>query len=141
MPLTQDAVTQFRSQLRGEVIEPGDAAYEEARKVYNGMIDKKPRLIAKCVDVADVMTAVKFGRAQSIRVSIRGGGHNAGGLGIADDALVITSIPRRVPCGSAADAFGATSITPPTHSDSQCLPALSAPPESAASPWAAGSDT
>jgi FAD/FMN-containing dehydrogenase len=89
MPLTQDAVTQFRSQLRGEVIEPGDAAYEEARKVYNGMIDKKPRLISKCVDVADVMTAVKFGRAQSIRVSIRGGGHNAGGLGIADDALVI----------------------------------------------------
>ncbi len=87
--LTQESIAQFRAQLRGELIEPGDAAYEAARKVYNGMIDKKPRLIAKCVDVADVIAAVKFGRANSIRVSIRGGGHNAGGLGVCDDALVI----------------------------------------------------
>ena len=71
------------------MIEPGSSAYENARKVYNGMIDKKPRLIAKCVDVADVIAAVKFGRTSGLRVSIRGGGHNAGGLGIADDALTI----------------------------------------------------
>src|ERR1051325_489319 len=87
--VNQEALTQFRSQLRGELIQPGDPGYENARKVYNGMIDKKPSLIAKCVDAADVIAAVKFGRASGLRVSVRGGGHNAGGLGIWDDALTI----------------------------------------------------
>src|SRR6266576_3007682 len=87
--LQQDAINQFRSQLRGELIEPADAGYEEARKVYNAMISRKPRLIARCTDVADVMAAVRFGRENNLRVSIRGGGHNAGGLGICDDGLVI----------------------------------------------------
>ncbi|HTM51045.1 MAG TPA: FAD-binding oxidoreductase [Bryobacteraceae bacterium] len=87
--LQQDTIQQFRTQLRGELIEPTDAAYEEARKVYNAMISRKPRLIARCADVADVMTAVRFGRENGIRVSIRGGGHNAGGLGVCDDGLVI----------------------------------------------------
>jgi FAD/FMN-containing dehydrogenase len=86
---TPETIAQFRAQLRGELIEPGSASYETARKVYNAMIDKKPRLIAKCVDVADVIAAVKFGRTSGLRVSIRGGGHNVGGLGIADDALTI----------------------------------------------------
>ena len=80
--MQQEAITQFKSQLRGELIEPADPRYDEARKVYNAMISRKPRLIAKCADVADVMTAVHFGREQNIRVSIRGGGHNAGGLGV-----------------------------------------------------------
>jgi len=84
-----EAITQFKSQLRGELIEPADAAYEDARKVYNAMISRKPRLIAKCADVADVITAVNFGREHGIRVSIRGGGHNAGGLGVCEDGLVI----------------------------------------------------
>lgn len=53
----QQSITEFRCQLRGVVIEPDDAAYHEARKVYNGMIDRKPRLIARCTDVADVMAA------------------------------------------------------------------------------------
>ena len=61
--ISQEEIAQFRAQLRGELLEPGSAAYENARKVYNGMIDKKPRLIAKCTDVADVIAAVKFGRA------------------------------------------------------------------------------
>jgi len=87
--VTQDDIAHFRGQFRGELIEPGSSAYDNARKVYNGMIDKKPRLIAKCVDVADVIAAVNFGRASGLKVSIRGGGHNAGGLGIADDALTI----------------------------------------------------
>lgn len=86
---TPEAIVQFRAQLRGELIEPGNSGYDTARKVYNAMIDKKPRLIAKCVDVADVIAAVKFGRASGLRVSVRGGGHNAGGLGIWDDALTI----------------------------------------------------
>jgi len=83
------ALAEFKTQFRGSLIEPGDARYDEERKVYNGMISRKPCLIAKCTDVADVITAVRFGREQQLLVSIRGGGHNAGGLGICDDGLVI----------------------------------------------------
>src|SRR5262249_12070671 len=79
----------FRSQLRGNLIEPEDAGYQEARMVYNAMISRKPRLIAQCADVADVIAAVHFGREHGLLVSIRGGGHNAGGLGVCDDGLVI----------------------------------------------------
>src|SRR5207244_12421447 len=71
------------------LMEPTDASYDEARKVYNAMISRKPRLIACCADVADVMAAIRFGRENDLRVSIRGGGHNAGGLGVCDDGLVI----------------------------------------------------
>jgi FAD/FMN-containing dehydrogenase len=83
------AIADFRASLRGELIEPGDAGYDAARKVYNAMIDRRPRLIARCADVADVMAAVNFGREQKLLVAIRGGGHNAGGLGVCDDGLVI----------------------------------------------------
>lgn len=79
----------FASHLRGELIRPSDAGYEQARKVYNGMIDKRPGLIARCVDVADVIQAVNFARENNLTVAIRGGGHNGGGLGICDDGLVI----------------------------------------------------
>ena len=89
----QEAITEFRGQFRGAVIEPQDAAYGEARKVYNGMIDRKPRLIAKCSDVADVMTAVRMATANKLKVSIRGGGHNAAGLGVCDDGMVIDLAP------------------------------------------------
>ncbi len=75
--------------LRGELIQPGDDGYEAARKVYNGMIDRYPALIARCADVADVIAAVNFARENKLLVSIRGGGHNAGGLGVCDDGLVI----------------------------------------------------
>lgn len=91
--LQQDAIAQLRSQFRGEVIEPEDPRYNDVRKVYNAMIDRKPRLFAQCADAADVMTAVRWARANEIRVAVRGGGHNAGGLGIADDALVIDLSP------------------------------------------------
>jgi hypothetical protein len=89
----QQAIIDFRSQFRGTVVEPEDAAYQEARKVYNGMIDRKPRLIAKCTDAADVMTAVRMAKANGLRVSIRGGGHNAAGLGVCDDGMVIDLAP------------------------------------------------
>jgi FAD/FMN-containing dehydrogenase len=91
----QDAITAFRGQFRGEVIEPTDARYDEARKVYNGMIDRKPRLIAQCADPADVMTAVRMARQNGLKVSIRGGGHNAAGLGVCDDGMVIDLAPIR----------------------------------------------
>jgi hypothetical protein len=60
--LNEATVATFKAGLRGELIEPGDPRYDEARRVYNAMIDRRPRLIARCVDVADVITAVNFGR-------------------------------------------------------------------------------
>ena len=89
----QEAIQEFRGQFRGAVLEPGDAGYEEARKVYNAMIDRRPRLIAQCTDVADVIAAVRMAKANDLRVSVRGGGHNAAGLGVCDDGLVIDLAP------------------------------------------------
>jgi FAD/FMN-containing dehydrogenase len=88
-------ITEFRNQLRGELIEPGDERYDLERKVYNAMIDRKPRMIVRCSDVADVIASVRFAHKQKIQVSIRGGGHNAGGLGVWDDCLVIDLSPIR----------------------------------------------
>jgi len=84
-----ETIASFRASLRGPLITPDDPQYDEARKVYNGMIDRRPGLIARCADVADVQTAVNFAREQKLLVSIRGGGHNAIGLGVCDDGLVI----------------------------------------------------
>ncbi len=86
--MTLDVET-FEASLRGELIGPDDEGYDAARQVYNAMIDRRPRLIAYCVDVADVITAVNFARDNSITLAVRGGGHNGGGLGVVDDGLVI----------------------------------------------------
>ena len=87
--LNEAAIAAFQVGLRGELIQPGDPGYDAARKVYNAMIDRRPRLIVRCADVADVIAAVKFAREHQLRVAVRGGGHNAGGLGVCDDGLVI----------------------------------------------------
>ena len=79
----------LKASVRGELIQPGDASYDAARKVYNGMIDRHPALIVRCTDVADVIASVNFAREHGLLVSVRGGGHNAGGLGVCDDGLVI----------------------------------------------------
>ncbi len=89
MSMNENSIKELKTNLRGAVIEPGDQGYDEARKVYNAMIDKKPRLIARCVDVADVIRCVNFARENDVLLAIRSGGHNAGGLGICDDGLVI----------------------------------------------------
>lgn len=75
--------------VRGDVITAADARYDEARAVYNAMIDKHPAVIVRCVDTADVVTAVRFAREHALDIAVRGGGHNAAGLGVADDALVV----------------------------------------------------
>ena len=75
--------------LRGRVIRPGDSDYDTARALYNGMIDKRPALIARCVDVADVIAAVNYAREKGLLLAIRGGGHNGPGLGSCNDGLVI----------------------------------------------------
>jgi FAD/FMN-containing dehydrogenase len=80
---------ELRGKLRGELILAGDASYDEARKLYNGMIDKRPAAIARCVDAADVMACVNYARERSLLLAIRGGGHNGPGLGSCNDGLVI----------------------------------------------------
>jgi len=85
----QKAVEQLIPQFRGNILTPSDEGYEAARRVHNGMIDKHPKLIARCLDAADVVAAVRFGHANGMLTAIRGGGHNAGGLGTCDDGLVI----------------------------------------------------
>ena len=87
--LEESVVAELRAQMRGELIQPGEVGYEEARKVYNGMIDRRPVLIVYCADVADVMSAVNFARENDVIVAVRGGGHNGAGLSVVDGGLVI----------------------------------------------------
>src|SRR5437879_11329366 len=91
--LNENSIADFKRDLRGRLIEPGDKDYDEVRKVDNGMIHKKPRLIARCADVADVIHSVNFARENRLLLAIRSGGHNAGGLGICDDGLVVDLSP------------------------------------------------
>jgi hypothetical protein len=87
--ISTEVVEEFSAQIRGIIILPEDTNYEDARKVYNAMISKHPGMIVMCVDVADVINSVNFGRDNNLLIAIRGGGHNAGGLGICNDGLVI----------------------------------------------------
>src|SRR5436305_12108809 len=80
---------ELAASLYGDLIRPGDPEYDEARCVYNGMIDKHPAAIARCRDAVDVISCVRFGREHGLEIAVRGGGHNAAGLGVWDDALVI----------------------------------------------------
>ena len=84
-----EAIDSLATAVRGTVIGPGDAGYDEARAVYNGMIDKRPALVVRVADVADVICAVRFARDNDIAVAVRGGGHNGAGFGTIDDGLVI----------------------------------------------------
>lgn len=85
----ESKVEGFKTLLKGKIILPEDPNYDEERSVYNGMIDKRPRMIVKCSDVSDVIACVNFGRENNLLIAVRGGGHNGGGLGICDDGLVI----------------------------------------------------
>ncbi len=85
----------LRGAMRGDLIEPDHADYETARRVYNGMIDRRPAAIARCVDVADVIAAVTFAGENDLTVAVRGGGHSAAGKGTCDDGLVIDLSPMR----------------------------------------------
>jgi FAD/FMN-containing dehydrogenase len=83
------AVDRLRQHLRGELVRPGDPAYDEARKVWNGAVDKRPAAIVYCTNADDVVQAVNFARATNYRVAVRSGGHNVAGLSVCDDGVVI----------------------------------------------------
>ncbi len=87
--LDQTTIATLATSFRGELVTPSDARYESARRVYNAMIDRRPALIARCADVADVTRALQFGREHDLLLAIRGGGHNGGGLGTCDGGIVI----------------------------------------------------
>lgn len=98
----QDAITALRSRLRGPLLAPGDTGYDETRSVWNAMIDRRPVLIARCLDVGDVVTGVNFARDHHIPLSVRGGGHNIAGLAVGPGLMLDLSLMRGVQVDSQA---------------------------------------
>jgi hypothetical protein len=94
-PMKPEAISKLKADLRGKVILSEDGDYDEALKVYNEMIDKRPQLIVRCVNPADVRLAVTFARGYELAVAVRGGGHNGVGLATCDDGIVIDLSQRR----------------------------------------------
>lgn len=84
-----ERMTAFRKSFSGTIIDPSDPGYDQARKVWNGMIDRRPWLIAQCADEKDVIAAVRFAGENGLLVSVRGGGHQVAGYAVCDDGLVI----------------------------------------------------
>src|SRR4051794_19958789 len=79
----------------GRLIGPEDAGYEDARKIYNAMIDRRPGLIARCTSPSEVAQVIAFARAHSLPLAVRGGGHNGAGLGTVEDGVVIDLSPMK----------------------------------------------
>ena len=87
--LPADALAQLRSHMRGLVLTPGDAGYDPARAIWNGMIDRRPAAIVRCAGVADVRQAIAFGREQSLTIAVRGGGHHIAGSAVCDGGVMV----------------------------------------------------
>jgi FAD/FMN-containing dehydrogenase len=93
--LDPHAVDELARSLRGELIRPGDATYEEQRRVWNGSIDRRPALIARCTGAVDLIAAVRFARTNGLLVAIRGGGHSFPGYSVCDGGMVIDLSPMK----------------------------------------------
>ncbi|MCB0185461.1 MAG: FAD-binding oxidoreductase, partial [Caldilineaceae bacterium] len=91
----QTVVDAFQATLHGALILPTTDNYDEARQVYNAMIDRRPAAIVRCAGVADILRSVTFAREHGLPLAVRGGGHNGGGLGTCDDGLVIDLSPMK----------------------------------------------
>jgi FAD/FMN-containing dehydrogenase len=105
MSLSQVSVDEFRAALSGQVLTPSDAGYDDIRQVHNGLIDKRPALIARCQNTADVADAVRLGRDQGLEISVRGGGHNVAGRAVSEGGLMIDLQAMK---GIHIDPFGHT---------------------------------
>jgi FAD/FMN-containing dehydrogenase len=90
-----EAIAALKGRLRGELLLPGEAAYDAARSIWNAMIDRRPALIARCLGVADVVACVQFARERGIALSVKGGGHNIAGLAVCDGGLMLDMSPMR----------------------------------------------
>jgi FAD/FMN-containing dehydrogenase len=95
VPSVADAVIELASKFSGQLLQPADAGYEEARKVHNGLVNKHPALIARCHGVADVVDAVNLARKLSLEVAVRGGGHNVAGRATVEGGLMIDLMPMK----------------------------------------------
>ena len=87
--LDEEVIAVLRARLRGPLLTPGEPGYDEARRVQNGLIDRRPAMIARCSGVVDVVECVNFAREHGLLLSVRGGGHNVAGHAVNDDGLVI----------------------------------------------------
>src|SRR5437764_1916466 len=87
--MATNTMAHLRDQVLGEILTPEDAAYDEARRVYNAMIDRRPRAIVRCAGIDDVVAAVNFAREGGFAIAVRGGSHSVPGFGTGDDAVVI----------------------------------------------------
>jgi FAD/FMN-containing dehydrogenase len=87
--IPSDSLENYADRLRGELISAGHQAYDQARRVWNGNIDRRPALIARCLGVADVMASVAFAREHDLLIAVRSGAHHAAGYGTCDGGLVI----------------------------------------------------
>src|SRR3954468_23384358 len=103
--ISTEGLDALRVSFSGAVLAPGDEGYEEARRVHNGLIDRRPALIARCRNAADVADAVRFARESGLEISVRGGGHNVAGRAVVDGALMIDLAPMK---GIHVDASGRT---------------------------------
>ena len=95
MPSLAETVSQFAATFNGQLLLPVDVGYDTARRVHNGLIDKRPALIARCQGVGDVSDAVKIARALNLEVAVRGGGHNVAGRATIDGGLMIDLAPMK----------------------------------------------
>jgi len=95
LAVNTESIEEFKASLRGELISPDSNEYNDARTIYNAMIDKSPALIAKCANVADVIASVNFGRENDLKTSIRSGGHSRKGFALVVDGLVIDLSPMK----------------------------------------------
>jgi FAD/FMN-containing dehydrogenase len=111
--LRSDAIEKFKSGLRGVVIQPGESGYDEARSIWNAMIDRKPALIARCLGVADAAMCVNFARQNNLTLSVKSGGHNIAGLAVCDGGLMLDLSLMR---GVWVDAINRTA-----HAQAGCL--------------------
>src|SRR5262245_23721452 len=87
--LPATAVEEFKKSLRGRLLRGGDDGYEGARRIWNGMIDRRPALIARCAGAADVVKCVDFARAEDLVLAVRGGGHGVAGNAVCDGGLMV----------------------------------------------------
>ncbi len=148
--VADSARQELGASFRGQLIGPEDAEYDEARKVYNAMIDRRPALIARCAGADDVAGTIAFARSHDLLLAVRGGGHNGGGLGVVDDGVVVRPVApargRRRSGGAHGSRrrrlyLGQTSTTRHSRTISRCRAGSSRRPGWAASPSAAGSGT
>ena len=93
--LKQSVIDEFRTALRGPLLLPGDAGFDQARSVWNGMIRRQPAMVVRCVGTTDIVAGIRFAREHGVVVSVKGGGHNISGLAVSDGALLLDLSLRR----------------------------------------------